>query len=48
MCVPVDDPEDYNDFQLDFSNQNHTFRLDNISYISKDTNLKKDGKYICK
>lgn len=44
MCVPVDDPEDYNDLQLDFSNKNHTFSLDNVSYISKDNNLKKNGK----
>lgn len=44
MCVPVDDPEEYNDLQLDFSNKNHAFSLDNVSYISKDTNLKHNGK----
>lgn len=42
MCVPVDDQDDYNDLHLDFSNKNHTFNLDNVSYISKD-NLKKYG-----
>lgn len=45
MCVPVDDPEEFNDLQLDFSNKNHTFSLDNVSYISKDNNLKKNGKH---
>ncbi|XP_072398558.1 cadherin-99C [Diabrotica undecimpunctata] len=44
MCVPVDDQEDYNDLHLDFSNKNHTFNLDNVSYISKDNNLKKYGQ----
>lgn len=44
MCVPVDDQEDYNDLHLDFSNKNHAFSLDNVSYISKDNNLKKYGK----
>lgn len=43
MCVPVDDQDDFNDLHLDFSNKNHTFNLDNVSYISKD-NLKKYGK----
>lgn len=45
MCVPVDDLEEYNDLQLDFSNKNHTFNLDNVSYISKDKNSKKNGKF---
>ncbi|KAJ8937490.1 hypothetical protein NQ314_011880 [Rhamnusium bicolor] len=44
MCVPVDDHEDYNDLHLDFSNKNHVFSLDNVSYISKDNNLKKYGQ----
>ncbi|XP_018578210.1 cadherin-99C [Anoplophora glabripennis] len=44
MCVPVDDQEDYNDLHLDFSNKNHAFSLDNVSYISKDNNLKKYGQ----
>ncbi|KAG5889477.1 hypothetical protein JTB14_026490 [Gonioctena quinquepunctata] len=44
MCVPVDDQEDFNDLHLDFSNKNHTFSLDNVSYISKDNNLKKYGQ----
>lgn len=44
MCVPVDDQDDFNDLHLDFSNKNHTFNLDNVSYISKD-NLKKYGKW---
>lgn len=43
MCVPVDDPDDFNDLHLDFSNKNHAFSLDNVSYISKDNNLKKFG-----
>ncbi|KAF5307334.1 hypothetical protein FQR65_LT07051 [Abscondita terminalis] len=41
MCVPVDDHDEYNDLHLDFSNKNHAFSLDNVSYISKDNNLKK-------
>ncbi|CAH0553168.1 unnamed protein product [Brassicogethes aeneus] len=41
MCVPVDDHDDFNDLHLDFSNKNHAFNLDNVSYISKDNNLKK-------
>lgn len=44
MCVPVDDHDEYNDLHLDFSNKNHAFSLDNVSYISKDNNLKKYGK----
>ncbi|KAJ8954941.1 hypothetical protein NQ318_000371 [Aromia moschata] len=44
MCVPVDEQEDYNDLHLDFSNKNHAFSLDNVSYISKDNNLKKFGQ----
>lgn len=44
MCVPVDDQEDFNDLHLDFSNKNHTFSLDNVSYISKDNNLRKYGQ----
>lgn len=44
MCVPVDDPEEFNDLQLDFSNKNHTFRLDNVSYLGKETIPKKNGK----
>ncbi|CAH1113662.1 unnamed protein product [Psylliodes chrysocephalus] len=44
MCVPVDDQEDFNDLHLDFSNKNHTFSLDNVSYIGKDSNLKKYGQ----
>lgn len=41
MSVPVDDTDSYNDLQLDFSKKNHTFNLDNVSYITKDT-----GSYI--
>ncbi|XP_056636781.1 cadherin-99C [Diorhabda sublineata] len=41
MCVPVDDQEDFNDLHLDFSNKNHTFSLDNVSYITKDINIRK-------
>lgn len=44
MCVPVDDPDDYNDLHLDFSNKNHTFSLENVSYITKDNNITKYGK----
>nr|XP_022907030.1 cadherin-99C-like [Onthophagus taurus] len=44
MCVPVDDQDDYNDLHLDFSNKNHTFSLENVSYISKDNNLNKYGQ----
>lgn len=44
MCVPVDDPDEYNDLHLDFSNKNHAFSLDNVSYISKD-NLHGNKKY---
>ncbi|CAH1118837.1 unnamed protein product [Phaedon cochleariae] len=44
MCVPVDEQEDYNDLQIDFSNKNHTFSLDNVSYISKENNMKKYGQ----
>ncbi|XP_053595607.1 cadherin-99C isoform X1 [Microplitis demolitor] len=36
MSVPNDDNESYNDLQLDFSNKNHAFSLDNVSYITKD------------
>ncbi|CAG9858014.1 unnamed protein product [Phyllotreta striolata] len=41
MCVPLDDQEDFNDLHLDFSNKNHTFTLDNVSYIGKENNHKK-------
>lgn len=44
MVVPVDDQEDYNDLQIDFSNKNHAFSLENVSYIGKDTSLKNFGK----
>ncbi|KAK9736572.1 Cadherin domain [Popillia japonica] len=44
MCVPVDDPDDYNDLHLDFSNKNHTFSLENVSYITKDNNITKYGQ----
>nr|CAI5831259.1 unnamed protein product [Callosobruchus analis] len=44
MCVPVDDPDEYNDLHLDFSDKNHTFNLDNVSYISKDNTSKKFGQ----
>ncbi|OXU31282.1 hypothetical protein TSAR_011025 [Trichomalopsis sarcophagae] len=36
MSVPVDDNDSYNDLQLDFSNKNHAFSLDNVSYITKE------------
>nr|XP_031829505.1 cadherin-99C isoform X4 [Nomia melanderi]XP_031829506.1 cadherin-99C isoform X4 [Nomia melanderi]XP_031829507.1 cadherin-99C isoform X4 [Nomia melanderi]XP_031829508.1 cadherin-99C isoform X4 [Nomia melanderi]XP_031829509.1 cadherin-99C isoform X4 [Nomia melanderi]XP_031829510.1 cadherin-99C isoform X4 [Nomia melanderi] len=36
MSVPIDDSDSYNDLQLDFSNKNHAFSLDNVSYITKD------------
>lgn len=36
MSVPHDDNDSYNDLQLDFSNKNHAFSLDNVSYITKD------------
>ncbi|KAF7995558.1 hypothetical protein HCN44_006665 [Aphidius gifuensis] len=36
MSVPNDDNDSYNDLQLDFSNKNHAFSLDNVSYITKD------------
>ncbi|XP_020300052.1 cadherin-99C isoform X2 [Pseudomyrmex gracilis] len=36
MSVPVDDNDSCNDLQLDFSNKNHAFSLDNVSYITKD------------
>lgn len=35
MSVPNDDNDSYNDLQLDFSNKNHAFSLDNVSYITK-------------
>ncbi|KAI4458345.1 fat atypical cadherin-related [Holotrichia oblita] len=44
MCVPVDDQDDYNDLHLDFSNKNHTFSLENVSYITKDNNITKYGQ----
>ncbi|XP_066251478.1 cadherin-99C isoform X2 [Euwallacea similis] len=44
MVVPVDDQEDYNDLQIDFSNKNHAFSLENVSYIGKDSNLKNYDK----
>ncbi|XP_058794818.1 cadherin-99C isoform X2 [Phymastichus coffea] len=36
MSVPIDDNDSYNDLQLDFSNKNHAFSLDNVSYITKE------------
>ncbi|KAL6434099.1 hypothetical protein ACFW04_005920 [Cataglyphis niger] len=36
MSVPIDDNDSCNDLQLDFSNKNHAFSLDNVSYITKD------------
>lgn len=39
MCIPVDDQDNF-DLQLDFSNKNHAFNLDNVTYISKDNNFK--------
>lgn len=36
MSVPNDDNDSYNDLQIDFSNKNHAFSLDNVSYITKD------------
>ncbi|CAH1132181.1 unnamed protein product [Ceutorhynchus assimilis] len=44
MVVQVDDHEDYNDLQIDFSNKNHAFSLENVSYIGKDTNIKNYDK----
>lgn len=44
MCVPVDDQDDFNDLHLDFSNKNHAFNLDNVSYIGKDKHAKLFGK----
>ncbi|XP_050294063.1 cadherin-99C isoform X2 [Anthonomus grandis grandis] len=44
MVVPVDDQEDYNDLQIDFSNKNHAFSLENVNYIGKDSNLKNYDK----
>lgn len=38
MSVPLDEEHEYNDLQLDFSSKNHAFSLDNVSYITKDTN----------
>nr|XP_014277946.1 cadherin-99C-like isoform X1 [Halyomorpha halys] len=35
MSVPMDDNDSY-DLQLDFSQKNHAFSLDNVSYITKD------------
>lgn len=45
MVVNVDDQEDFNDLQIDFSNKNHAFSLENVSYIGKDTNLKNYGNF---
>ena len=45
MVVPVDDHEEFNDLQIDFSNKNHAFSLENVSYIGKDTNLKNYGEF---
>lgn len=45
MCIPVDDPDEFNDLHLDFSNKNHAFNLDNVSYISKDNNVKPYGTF---
>lgn len=39
MCVPVDDQDGY-DLQLDFSNKNHAFNLDNVAYFTSDNNIK--------
>lgn len=44
MCVPIDDQDEFNDLHLDFSNKNHAFNLDNVSYIGKDKHLKIYGK----
>lgn len=53
MSVPVDDNDSCNDLQLDFSNKNHAFSLDNVSYITKDHgdstgNLKRISENSCK
>lgn len=37
MSVPIDDSDSYNDLQIDFSRKNHTFNLDNVGYISKES-----------
>lgn len=44
MSVPVDDNDSCNDLQLDFSNKNHVFSFDNVSYITKE-NGDSAGKY---
>lgn len=44
MSVPMDDNDSY-DLQLDFSQKNHAFSLDNVSYITKDHG--DTGKYLC-
>ena len=46
MSVPVDDNDSYNDLQLDFSNKNHAFSLDNVSYITKDHGESTGNSYI--
>ncbi|KAL0274963.1 UNVERIFIED_CONTAM: hypothetical protein PYX00_002973 [Menopon gallinae] len=38
MSVPLDDNESYNDLQLDFSSKNHAFSMENVSYITKESN----------
>lgn len=44
MSVPVDDNDSYNDLQLDFSNKNHAFSMDNVSYITKEHGNGSTGK----
>lgn len=44
MSVPLDDNDSYNDLQLDFSQKNHAFSMDNVSYITKENNADSIGQ----
>ncbi|XP_026273024.1 cadherin-99C [Frankliniella occidentalis] len=44
MSVPLDDNDSYNDLQLDFSQKNHAFSMDNVSYITKENNTGSIGQ----
>lgn len=44
MSVPLDDNDSYNDLQLDFSQKNHAFSMDNVSYITKENNAGSIGQ----
>lgn len=47
MSVPLDDNDSYNDLQLDFSQKNHAFSMDNVSYITKENHGDSIGEFYC-